>query len=529
MSTVWTAPPTSLKSSPIIADCVFFSILLMKLFTRYALPLWIGSLLSISLSAQEKPNILLIVSEDNGPELGCYGDPYVKTPVLDSMAKHGVRFENAFVPYSVCSPSRACFLSGLGPQENGHLGLATHKFSFYEDIPHAFSLMKKGGYRTGIIGKLHVNPESYFEPYIDFRAIRSANFGRKKMGAYTVEAAKFFNAGDKPFFLSINYPDAHFPLIAEAGGLPKKKDLLTGKDVKPLPWVAVDSPRLREATANYYNCMSRLDTMIGDLINELKKAGKADNTLIIYIGDHGAQFSRGKTSVYEAGLRIPFIVYWPNQVKPGLVRRELVSSLDILPTMLQAAGIEAPENLSGLPLQAILSGEKEVKWRKYITGIATGSAPSLDFVQFSLRDDRYKLIITPEGQGVNRCAKGYLKHLNAHFIAGCTQAEIDASPAAIRAAYETYMNPPKYELYDLSKDPHEFSNLADNPEYASTLKQLQNAYVEWQKEVKDPFLDPKNIDLWIKEQGKGRKVNYRRDKSFKWEYLDSFKKWRETH
>jgi len=271
------------------------------------------------------PHILLIVSEDNGPELACYGDPYVKTPVLDDLAKQGVMFEHAFVPYSVCSPSRACFLSGLGPQENGHLGLATHKFAFYEKIPHAFSLMKKAGYRTGLIGKLHVNPESDFESSIDFRAIRSANFGRKNMGGYREQAAQFFNAGDKPFFLSINYPDAHFPLIPQAGGYPNDGHLLTAKDVKPLPWVGVDSPRLREATANYYNCMSRLDSMIGDLLNELKKSGKAENTLIIYIGDHGAQFSRGKTSVYEAGLRIPFIVHWPGHVKKGQIRKELVS------------------------------------------------------------------------------------------------------------------------------------------------------------------------------------------------------------
>lgn len=501
----------------------------MKIIQKILLFSALGAICTLSLSAADKPNILLIVSEDNGPELGCYGDPYVQTPVLDKMAKQGVMFENAFVPYSVCSPSRACFLSGLGPQENGHLGLATHKFAYYEDLPHAFSLMKKGGYRTGLIGKLHVNPESYFEPYIDFRAIRSANFGRKKMGAYTTQAAKFFNSGDKPFFLSINYPDAHFPLIPVAGGLPKKQNLLTGKDVKPLPWVGADSPRLRDATANYYNCMSRLDSMIGELLLELKKSGKADNTMIIYIGDHGAQFSRGKTSVYEAGLRIPFIVYWPKHLQKGQVRAELVSSLDILPTMLEAAGIDAPNNLSGLPLQPILAGKKDVEWRKYITGIATGSAPSLDFVQFSLRDERYKLIITPEGQGTNRCADGYRKHLNAHFIAGCTQAEIDAAPAPIRKAYATYMTPPKYELYDLGKDPNEFNNLAANPEYASTLKQLQTAYSDWQKEVKDPFLEPQNIKLWIDEQNKGRKTNYRGNKEFEWEYLKSFKRWRETH
>lgn len=94
--------------------------------------------------------------------------------------------------------------------------------------------MKDAGYRTGLIGKLHVNPESVFKPQIDFRAITGANFGRKNMSAYNTQAAKFFNAGDAPFFLSINYPDAHFPLIPQAGGLPAEEDLLAGADVTPL-------------------------------------------------------------------------------------------------------------------------------------------------------------------------------------------------------------------------------------------------------------------------------------------------------
>lgn len=153
------------------------------------------------------PNILLIVSEDNGPELGCYGDPYARTPHLDRLAADGVRFENAFVPYSVCSPSRACFLTGLHPHQNGQIGLATHKFAMYrEDTPNLVTLLKPAGYHTGLIGKLHVNPESAF-PF-DYRAISSSNFQRQSSVAeYAASAAEFFAqaiAADKPWFLSVN-------------------------------------------------------------------------------------------------------------------------------------------------------------------------------------------------------------------------------------------------------------------------------------------------------------------------------------
>lgn len=316
-----------------------------------------------------KPNILLIVSEDNGPELGCYGDPYVQTPVLDGLAEEGVRFENASVPYSVCSPSRACFLTGLYPHQNGQIGLATHKFAMYREWPNLFTVLKAAGYRTGLIGKLHVNPEPAFP--VDYRAIRGANFGKRNMRDYAEAAGKFFAGdGEAPFFLSINYPDAHYPLHRQQFGLPEEP--LDGEDVKPLPWVGADSERLREFTANYYNCMRRLDDGVGMLLEELEKSGVADDTLIIYIGDHGAQFSRGKCSVYEAGLRVPFIVHWRGRIKGGQVREELVSTLDIMPTLCGVAGVEAAENLVGYDLAPLLAGRCQRIGGSLVSGLPRG-------------------------------------------------------------------------------------------------------------------------------------------------------------
>jgi N-sulfoglucosamine sulfohydrolase len=228
-----------------------------------------GAILSLA-----QPNVLLVVSEDNGPELGCYGDPYAHTPIIDRLAESGVRFDRAFVPYPVCSPSRACFLTGLYPHQNGQLGLATHKFSTYGGIPNLFTLMKSAGYRTGLIGKLHVNPEQDFP--VDFRAIKGANFGRRNMVEYADSAARFFKDADEPFFLSINYPDAHFPLHKQQFGLPEKPT--EPSEVEPLPWVGANSQRLRELTANYYNCLQRLDSGVGMLLQKLKESGKFDDT-----------------------------------------------------------------------------------------------------------------------------------------------------------------------------------------------------------------------------------------------------------
>jgi len=152
-----------------------------------------------------RPNILLIVSEDNGPQLGCYGDPYAKTPNLDKLAAQGVRFDRAFVTQAGCSQSRSSILTGLYPHQNGQIGLATWGFRMYrEDTPNIPRNLKAAGYRTGKIGKLHVNPESAF-PY-DMEEITSGNYARKNIADYNKYAETFFKADEKPFFLQISYP-----------------------------------------------------------------------------------------------------------------------------------------------------------------------------------------------------------------------------------------------------------------------------------------------------------------------------------
>jgi N-sulfoglucosamine sulfohydrolase len=470
------------------------------------------------------PNVLLIVSEDNGPELGCYGDPYARTPVLDRLAESGVRFARAFVPYSVCSPSRACFLTGLYPHQNGQLGLATHKFSTYGNIPNLFTLMKSAGYRTGLIGKLHVNPEKDFP--VDYRDISGANFGRRNMKEYAESADTFFNGSDEPFFLSINYPDAHFPLHKQQFGLPETP--IESNEVKPLPWVGVDSARLRQFTADYYNCLQRLDDGIGMLIQKLKESGKFNETLIIYIGDHGAQFSRGKCSVYEAGMRVPFMISWQGVIRSGEVRNELVSTLDLLPTLLGLIGSESllPENLPGRSLEPLLNG-LTVPWRQYVFGFTTGAAPRIFHLAYSVRGERYKLIVNPLSDGTtkNLSAEAYHTHLNSHYIAGTTMDEIKKAPAHVQSAYRTFLNSPRFELYDLEKDPYEFNNLAHQAEYTHIRESLLDALQNWQRKTRDPLSQPKMLSEFAERQLEMRDLSYRKDEGFRWPYLDQFPSW----
>jgi N-sulfoglucosamine sulfohydrolase len=478
--------------------------------------------------AADTPNVLLIVSEDNGPELGCYGDPYARTPHLDRLASEGVRFENAFVPYSVCSPSRAVFLTGLYPHQNGQIGLATHKFAMYQkDTPNIASVLKSIGYQTGLIGKLHVNPESAF-PF-DFRAINGANFNRKQSVVdYRDAAARFFaEAGDKPFFLSVNFPDAHLPFLRKANGRPTSP--LSKDDVKPMPWVGVDSPRLREQVANYYNCLARLDEGVGLLMGELKKAQLANNTIVIYIGDHGAQFPRGKGTVYEGGLRVPMIVRWPGKASPAMVREELVSTIDLLPTILAAVGQQPLPSLPGRALQPLLAKADSPPWRQYIFGFTTGSFPRACYVQHSIRDHRFKLISSPRPGTKNLDAGTYLDESHQHFVvSGATAREQAAAPQHVQTAFARWSTPGRYELYDLETDPSEWTDLADNPKFATEKSRLVAELQRWQTDTRDPFSVQEHVDAYVDEQLANRDLGYRKRPQFRWSYLDAFSKWRTT-
>lgn len=476
--------------------------------------------------AAERPNILLIVSEDNGPELGCYGDRYARTPNLNRLASQGVLFENAFVPYSVCSPSRACFLTGLYPHQNGQIGLATHKFSMYRDeTPNFASILNDSGYKTGLIGKLHVNPESAF-PF-EFRAIPGANFNRSTtVEQYAAEAARFFaQSRGSSWFLSVNFPDAHLPFLRQASGLPT--DPLSADDVMPMPWIGVDTPRLREQVANYYNCLARLDQGVGLLIAELEKSGQAENTLVIYIGDHGAQFPRGKGTVYEGGLRVPMIICWPGIASTGQRCDELVSTVDLLPTALRASGIGAPRNLPGRELQPLLAGSNTTEWRPYVFGFTTGSFPRNCFVQHSIRGKRYKLISTPNAGTDNLIAGSYLDESHQHFvISGATDEDQATVSRTVRAAFDRWKRPPRYELYDLQNDPYEWQDLSEDPAHVEVKRRLIKALTDLQQDTHDPFLDPDNLQAYVTQQLANRDLGYRRDKSFRWSYLDTFPAWR---
>jgi N-sulfoglucosamine sulfohydrolase len=429
-------------------------------------------------------NILLIISEDNGQHLGCYGDLNVATPNIDRLASEGVRFENAYTTQAVCSPGRASIYTGLYPHQCGQIGLATHNYAQYEAFPNLFSLLKGAGYRTGLIGKLHVNPESDFPIDMWWNDKDYISFQNRDVHRMAEEADAFLNASSDPFLLTVAYPDAHLPLLRQQCGIPETP--YEADDVSVLPQVGIDSQRLREHSADYYNCMSRLDTAVGLLLERLEQSGKADDTLVIFTTDHGAQFSRGKTCCYEGGIKIPHIVRWPGHTASGETRTELISHVDILPTITDILGFETPPG-AGRSYRQLLLGE-EVVWRDYVCAEWISANPPCYFPQRSIRNDRYKLVVNYLSDRPSPSAEGY-SGPDRLWPPGATEEEIAASDDRIKAAYATYLNPPSEELYDLANDPWEFDNKADDPNLASIRDDLRAQLARWQSETDDRVVD----------------------------------------
>jgi len=491
---------------------------------RHALTsLTLGLICSASvLAADNRPNILLIVSEDNGQELSCYGDKNIQTPHLDNLARDGMLFENAYVTQAVCSPSRSSIFTGLYPHQNGHLGLATHKYAMFEKWETTYSMLKKAGYTTGLLGKTHINPASIVEDFVDFRAIPSANFGKKNLQAYAEKSAQFMKeAGDTPFFLTVNYPDAHLPFQNQVQGRPKQ--VLDPDEVGNIDYIGAENERMHKIVTAYYNCMARLDECVGELLVELEASGKADNTFIIYIGDHGAQLPRGKIFATEAGMKVPYIVKWPGKVAKGVRSEKLVSTIEFMPTFADLAGVEPPKGLPGKSLLPLVTGKSE-DWREYLAYERNSDAVNLYYPQRALRDSRYKIIWSPLAAD-KRPDSGAWDYVTQKKWARCSysEAELKELPKDIRQLYDTWLNPPEYQLYDLQNDEWEFHNLAGQNKFAKIEKRLKKALEQWMKETDDWIADPDKLDMLTEENDTVKNSGKGKYPKGGWQYLNYLK------
>ena len=463
----------------------------------------------------DRPNILLITTDDQGLHAGCYGDALARTPHIDKLAGEGVRFARAYVAQASCSSSRSTILTGLYPHQNGQIGLA-NEYAMHEDIRTLPAMLKAEGYRTGLIGKLHVKPVASF-PF-DFWEMKYPPKTRD-VRKVNRNAQQFMDAGgDEPFFLMVNYFDPHRdPKGAYGDGTNQHEGIpanpYTAAEVRPFDFLGVDVPELRNEVAAYYNCVERADAGIGMLMQSLEDRGLTENTLVLFLGDHGAPFTRAKTTCYEAGEQVPFIIRWPGGGRQGVVRSELISSIDLVPTILELAGVAPVDGLPGRSLLSLLKGDT-VSWRSAVFSEYTAHRRKHYFPRRTVRTKRFKLVhnllsdrpnplpgigsVLPLSEEAPLRKGKAWNVLNPDFYREKERFFGDTAEI-IRAAYSACRTPPEFELYDLENDPFERVNLAGNPEYAEELKKLTAKLAQWQKETADPFADPEYLADFTKE------------------------------
>ncbi len=437
--------------------------------------------------AAERPNVVVITTDDMGVQIGAYGDSQARTPSIDKLASEGVLFEHAFCTQSSCSPCRSSIITGLYPHQNGQIGLEQFGYTMHRGIPTFFTHLKNAGYYTGWFGKVHVAPGDEMKASWDVHPFGAPFTTQVKKMAGWAEGF-IADAGERPFLLYYNLVDPHAPFHDQIEGEPQNPR--GPDDVNPWPWLGIAGARPNQLVASYYNCIERADRGIGFLMDVLEKSGAAENTIVIFVSDGGPGFPRAKTHNYNAGAHIPFIVRWPGRIKSDLRRGELVSVIDIVPTVLEACGLPVPENLPGASVLPLCRGENP-QWRDVVFTEHTSHGPHQYFPRRTAFDGRYLLIwILEGGARKNPFPEGDVR---SRVIMELVQEKLDGSDltgAMIRA-----MAPPEFELIDLQNDPAELRNLADNPEYASTLERLKKQILGWQEKTGDPLRLPENLQL----------------------------------
>ncbi len=305
-------------------------------------------------------NIVLIVGDDHGLDLGCYGNSVIKTPNLDALAADGVVLDRAFCTTASCSASRSVILTGLHNHANGHYGHQHlyNKFSAWANTPSLPAYLRAGGYRTARCGKFHVAPESAFHfsqvlPERDAQGLLQKQLERNPL--LQADACRDFIAerSQQPFFLYFCTNDPHrseeldesSPLELKPNTFGNQPDLPGGEVINYSPAEVIvppflpDSPECRAELAQYYQSVLRVDQGVGRLVQHLREAGVYDDTLVIYISDHGIAMPGAKTTLYEPGMCSPCIVRNPKAATRGLRSKAMVSWVDLTPTLLEFAGV----------------------------------------------------------------------------------------------------------------------------------------------------------------------------------------------
>jgi len=466
---------------------------------------WVAVCVPVLAADAKRPNIVLFVTDDMGADAGCYGNPVIKTPHLDALAKDGIRLTDAFCTTASCSASRSVILTGLFNHANAHYGHAHdyHHFSAYKTVKSLPVLLTEAGYLTGRIGKLHVEPDEVFKWETNLQ-------GPERNPVVMANNSKAFidEKSDKPFFLYFCTGDPHrsdgsiqvdpkLPADLQpnpfgnkpTGGYPGVTEVkYDPKDVIVPPFLP-DTPVCRYELAQYYQSVSRIDQGLGRLVEILKAAGKYDDTVLIFTSDHGIAFPGAKTTVYEPGMRVPMIVKLArgqetgDRGQGGKICHAMISHVDLTPTILDFAGaLPKDHKLHGRSWKEAVREENPKGW-DVVNASHTFHEITMYYPMRVVRTRQYKLIWNIAGPLPFPFASDL-------WAAPAWQDRYRQGPNTLygKRTVNDYIHRPGFELYDLAKDPDETKNLAGETDYAELLAQMKAELKAFQQRTADPWV-----------------------------------------
>lgn len=437
-------------------------------------------LTSASARAESRPNFLLIVADDaTWSDFGFTGSRNVRTPHLDRLAREGMQLTGMFSPATTCSPSRHALYTGLYPIRSGAFPNHTR---VYEGTRSVFTLLRNAGYRVALQGKQHVGPSASFPYELIGNGARGDDFAATR--EFTARNA------DEPWLLVFASNDPHSPWNRGEAHVPAAEI--------QVPAYLHDNAVTRNLLAAYYAEINKLDWQVGELLSMLEANRQADNTLVVFVSEQGSSFPYGgKWSVYDNGIRAAALARWPGSIAPGSTCDALMQYVDLVPTFLDAAGID-PQSIDvgcpdasgvtgfdGRSFLSVLTGQDQTH-RSYVfaqhttVGINGFKDP---YPMRAVRDERYKLIRNLAPQNTYSITG---IHEDEPFRSWQADAEADT---ALARRVEWLFHRPAEELYDLETDDSETHNLADDPALAEIKQRLASELDGWMKQQGDRGLE----------------------------------------
>lgn len=411
-------------------------------------------------AATARPDFVVFLSDDHGQlDSTPYGATDVRTPHLQRLADDGVVFTHAFIASPACAPSRAALLTGLMPARNGAENNHTYKRDDIVSLPEKLRAL---GYQTAAFGKVaHGNAD-----------VARHGFDHTDPSHAAAKVADFLATRDrtKPLCLFVGTHEPHVPWPDLDGYDPA--------DVK-LPPTHADTPETRNFRARYYTDVTKADTQLGEIRALTRTHLDPARTLFIYTSDHGAQWPFGKWNLYDAGIRVPLIASWPGVTRPGTRTAAMVQWIDLLPTLIAAAGGPIPAEIDGRSFLPVLRGAA-VNHREAIFTTHSGDGRMNVYPIRALRTAQWKLIMNlhPEFAHTTHIDKALARDGGRYWISWFELAKTDSATADRVRRYHAR---PALELYDLEADPYEQRNLAAVPAHAARVTEMRAELTAWMK------------------------------------------------